>query len=151
MSAAVGADIASICRKCGDVWHVVVAKVGTSIAKVQCKECGGTHRYKDPAGKAKPAPTRRARATGTKKTTKKADTLPPSPTIEPDTTKPVRAYNAREEFSPGERIDHVKFGVGVVEQGADGKIRVFFDTGRKFLAQAKPASTLHKRSVRFDD
>ena len=29
MTPAVGADIESICRKCGDVWHVVVAKPRT--------------------------------------------------------------------------------------------------------------------------
>lgn len=44
----VGADIESICRKCGDVWHVVVAKVGDQIAKVQCKQCNGLHRHKPP-------------------------------------------------------------------------------------------------------
>ena len=30
----VGQDIESICGKCGDVWHVVVAMNGTAIAKV---------------------------------------------------------------------------------------------------------------------
>ena len=49
MSVGVGQDIESICNKCGDVWHVVVAKVGDKIAKVQCKECNGYHRYR-PSG-----------------------------------------------------------------------------------------------------
>src|SRR5678815_1711262 len=39
MSAAVGADVEALCSKCGDVWHVVVAKVGERIVKVQCKQC----------------------------------------------------------------------------------------------------------------
>ena len=34
MSAAVGADVESLCSKCGDVWHVVVAKVGDQIVRV---------------------------------------------------------------------------------------------------------------------
>ena len=50
MSAAVGADVEALCSKCGDVWHVVVAKVGAQIVKVQCKQCGGYHRYKSPHG-----------------------------------------------------------------------------------------------------
>ena len=54
MSAGVGADIESICSKCGDVWHVVVAKVGETVVKVQCKECGGYHRYRTAGGKAAP-------------------------------------------------------------------------------------------------
>ena len=35
----VGADVEALCGKCGDVWHVVVAKVGDRVAKVQCKQC----------------------------------------------------------------------------------------------------------------
>ena len=31
---AVGEDIEALCGKCGQVWHVVMAKVGTRIAKV---------------------------------------------------------------------------------------------------------------------
>jgi len=50
MSAGVGADVEALCSKCGDVWHVVVAKVGEKIAKVQCKQCGGYHRYRSPHG-----------------------------------------------------------------------------------------------------
>ena len=42
VSLPVGKDIESICGKCGDVWHVVVAKMGEQIAKVQCKQCGAT-------------------------------------------------------------------------------------------------------------
>jgi hypothetical protein len=64
MSAAVGADIEALCSKCGDVWHVVVAKVGEAVVKVQCKQCGGYHRYKSPhavaATGAKKAPRPRA-------------------------------------------------------------------------------------------
>ena len=37
MTPAVGADIESLCSKCGDVWHVVVAKVGEEIVRVICK------------------------------------------------------------------------------------------------------------------
>ena len=67
MSVAVGADIASLCSKCGDVWHVVVAKVGESIVKLQCKECGGYHRYRSPDGKsaAKRATSTTARSSAT--------------------------------------------------------------------------------------
>ncbi|MBL0215562.1 MAG: hypothetical protein IPQ07_16970 [Myxococcales bacterium] len=50
MSAGVGADVEALCSKCGDVWHVVVAKVGERIVKVQCKQCSGYHRYKSPHG-----------------------------------------------------------------------------------------------------
>ena len=43
---AVGEDIEALCGKCGQVWHVVMAKVGTRIAKVVCKRCHGQHLYR---------------------------------------------------------------------------------------------------------
>lgn len=145
--AAVGSDVESICSKCGDVWHVVVAKVGEKIAKVQCKECGGLHRYRPPGGKAvaKAATRRRAGA----KQAKKAE--PVGPEIEPDLSKPIRPYSIRDLYQPGERVEHPKFGVGVVESSsAPGKISVFFPVGRKILAQAKPSSGLSRPTRSFE-
>src|SRR4029079_17537733 len=43
----VGQDIEAMCGRCGQVWHVVMAKMGDKIAKVVCKRCGGHHRYRD--------------------------------------------------------------------------------------------------------
>ncbi len=141
MSARVGDDIESICAKCGDVWHVVVAKVGEKIAKVLCKQCGATHRYKPPGGPApvvKAAP--RKRATGEAKAA-----AVPEPRIAPDLTKPVRRYAASEIYAAGERVTHTAFGEGVVEAvPGPGKIEVFFASGRRVLAQAKAASTLER-------
>ncbi len=36
----VGSDIEAVCKKCGDVWHVVIALADRVIAKVECRECG---------------------------------------------------------------------------------------------------------------
>jgi len=140
MSAAVGADIESLCSKCGDVWHVVVAKEGEKIAKVQCKQCGGYHRYKSPHG-----------ATAEKKLP--AAIRPPKeprepkapverfekPAVAADLTKPARPYRASEKFEVGDRVDHPTFGQGVIELSEPGKITVFFATGRRVLVQAKDA------------
>jgi len=129
LSLAVGADIESLCAKCGDVWHVVVAMVGAKVAKVQCKQCGGYHRHKskDAPVKAKRTPKARAAA---------APAAPTRPAIDPD--KPIRPYRMAETFEVGDQIEHVRFGVGVVESaGEPGKIAVLFDDGRKVLAAAK--------------
>ena len=145
MTAATGADVESLCSKCGDVWHVVVAKVGEQIVKVQCKECGSYHRHRPPGGTAarKPrasssssSPRRSALGSGPAKP-------PPPTTFSPDPSLPVRTYSMRETFQPGEQIKHPRFGVGLVERTGDpGKISVLFSDGRKILAQAKPDSTL---------
>ena len=139
MSAGVGADVEALCSKCGDVWHVVVAKVGEQIVKVQCKQCSGYHRYKSPHGapaeKKLPATNRPPR-----------ETKPPverfeKPAVAADLSKPARPYRASERFEIGERIDHPSFGQGVVELSEAGKITVFFGSGRRVLVQAKTAAT----------
>jgi hypothetical protein len=162
MSAPVGADIESLCSKCGDVWHVVVAKVGEKIAKVQCKQCGGLHRHKPPGGApagasgspastaatprapaAKRAPASRARRAAE----------PPAPSVAPDLTRPVRRYAASEMFAVGERVQHPTFGLGVVQAlPGPGTIDVAFPDGRRVLAQARAAgSGLGKPTNTFDD
>lgn len=141
---AVGADIESLCSKCGDVWHVVVAMVEDKVAKVQCKECNAEHRYKDPKGKKKPAPRKKAaKKTTTRRRTTKKTAEPELPVIQADMDKPVRDYRASEEFEPGQRINHVKFGEGIVQRSkGPGKIEVMFNSEPKLLACAKPAMTL---------
>ena len=46
----VGSDIEAVCKKCGDVWHVVIALADRRIANVECKECGARHRYRGVKG-----------------------------------------------------------------------------------------------------
>jgi hypothetical protein len=147
MSAAVGADVEALCSKCGDVWHVVVAKVGAQIVKVQCKQCGGYHRYKSPHGapieKRQPNPyapkaPREAKPSSTASAKAPVERFE-KPAVAADLTKPVRTYRASEKFAVGERVDHPNFGQGVIEVSEPGKITVFFATGRRVLVQAKDA------------
>lgn len=146
MSAEVGADIESICNKCGDVWHVVVAKVGDKIAKVQCKQCGGYHRYRPLSGTgSKGAAKKRNPSAAGRAATKEPVARIDKPMIEADTSKPVRSYNYADTYQPGDRIDHPKFGHGVVELTSEpGKMQVFFADGRRVLALAKPKPALER-------
>jgi hypothetical protein len=143
MTAAVGADVEALCSKCGDVWHVVVAKVGAQIVKVQCKQCGGYHRYKSPHGAPKEvrqpsmfAP-KAPRAAATPSSPKAPVERFAKPAVAADLSKPSRTYRASEKFEVGERVDHPSFGQGVVEVAESGKVTVFFASGRRVLVQAK--------------
>ncbi len=144
MSAGVGADVEALCSKCGDVWHVVVAKVGEKIAKVQCKQCGGYHRYRSPHGAAAAAKLPAATRPPKDPTDPKAPRAPRAPAerfekpaVAADLTKPSRTYRASEAFAVGERVDHPSFGQGVIEISEPGKVTVFFATGRRVLVQSK--------------
>ena len=135
MSPGVGADVEALCSKCGDVWHVVVAKVGQQIVKVQCKQCSGYHRYKSPH--AAPPEKKLPAAIRPPREPKAPVERFEKPAVAADLTKPTRIYRASEAYEVGERIDHPSFGQGVIEIAELGKITVFFATGRRVLAAAK--------------
>ena len=137
-----------MCGRCGQVWHVVMAKLGEKIAKVVCKRCGGHHRYRDEnanadtsGGDASSRPRRPTFGSGRRSRPSREPATPAAPPFDP--AKPPRAYGARESYVAGERVSHPTFGVGVVagSPGA-GKVEVVFGTDVRVLACAKGASTL---------
>jgi hypothetical protein len=150
----VGADIKAKCGKCKqNTWHVVVAKTSGVIAKVQCKACQAQHRYRPPAGAAptRPTTTRRRSPSAPRRKTA-AQPEPPGPSVEADLSRPIRPYSPREDFAVGERVDHVKFGIGVVEDiDGGGKITVCFADQRRVLAMARSAPTLQRPENRTFD
>ena len=151
MQVAVGKDVEAACRKCGEVWHVIVAVEGGKITKVQCKECMAYHRYRAPEGEervdteAKPKKVVAARktaaprkpgstSTSAKSSSKKA-AAHDEPLVEPDLSRPIRLYKMTDAYEPGDRVEHPKFGQGVVELlSGPGKMTVFFEDGRRTLA-----------------
>jgi hypothetical protein len=135
MSAAVGADIAALCSKCGDVWHVIVAKVGEKIVKVQCKECSGYHRYRTAAGKAAASPKRTSNV-GKPKAERVVERFD-QPSVAADLSRPVKTYSVSEKFEVGDRVEHPTFGQGTVEVVDGQKVTMFFVGGRKVLVHAK--------------
>ena len=144
MSAAVGADVESLCSKCGDVWHVVVAKVGDQIVRVLCKECGAQHRHKSPHG----APKEKRQPSLSNPKPPRAEKAPverfEKPAIAADLTKPIRKYAASLKYEAGERVEHPTFGTGTIELAEPGKITVFFAVGRRVLAQSKEGAATGK-------
>jgi len=131
----VGADVESICGKCGDVWHIVVAVVDEEIVKVQCKECDAYHKYRPPKPKKvakKGVKTSKAKAA---KAAKAA--LTPSPVVPPDTSLPVVPYVMTEGYTAGQRLEHAKFGPGHVEVATTSKIQVFFPDKRRDLIHGR--------------
>ena len=137
-----GKDVFAVCGKCGDEWHVIVSLDKGRITKVQCKLCMGYHRYKPGAGEARvdgAAVTRRT--VGGPKRGGRRQQGAGTPAIEADLSRPVRSYAMSETYQPGDRIDHPKFGHGVVEVTSQpGKMMVHFPSGRRTLAHARPRS-----------
>jgi hypothetical protein len=140
----VGQDIDALCGKCGQVWHVVMAKMGDRIAKVVCKRCGGHHRYRTENGPIEAPREARRPAAGTRSAAR-ASTGETAPRALPafDPAKPPLPYSPRDSYAAGDRIKHASFGVGVVSGSpGSGKVEVVFPGGVRVLACAKTTSTL---------
>jgi hypothetical protein len=144
-TAGVGQDIEDICTRCGDTWHVVVAKVGERVIKVVCKLCGSQHNYRGENNVAAGGSTSSSwGASRRRRTTKRSVATPaPAPTFDP--SKPPRAYSPQGTYALGERIVHPSFGTGVVSATpGPGKVEVVFPSGVRTLACAKAVSTLER-------
>lgn len=116
---------------------MVVAKVGDQIAKVQCKECGAYHRYRNPAGTtAKKTSGGAPRPREPKPVVERFE----APAVAADLSRPVRTYRVSEKFEVADRVEHPTFGQGTVEIVDGQKITVFFASGRKVLVHAKGGS-----------
>src|SRR4051812_3360355 len=97
------------------MWHVVVAKVGDKIAKVQCKRCMSQHRLRstDPAAKVA-TKTSTAKVGPRAKAAKKEALPPPLAEVAFDASVPPRPYRPSERWEVGHRVEHPSFGVGIV-------------------------------------
>jgi hypothetical protein len=130
----VGSDVEAMCRTCGDVWHVVVAKLGDKITKVECKQCGKQHRFK-PTGEAPTANTQprrqvvTPRPVGVPRARATAASAVASGIVH-DPNRPARAYAITERFEIGEQLLHKKFGPGIVVGVENEKIRVKFSDSK---------------------
>ena len=139
----VGEDIEGICGRCGQTWHVVMAKVGDRVVKVVCKRCGTHHTHRGSGASEEPAGRRPPGGRSLSRRRKR-----PAPAPEPapatfDPSKPPRPYSAQGSFAAGERVIHPTFGTGVVSgTPGPGKVAIVFPAGSRVMACAKAVSTL---------
>ncbi len=120
-----GGDVDAYCGKCKEIREHVIAALNSQggIDRVQCRTCQGNHLYRE--RQAKPASTRTS-----SRTTKKAASSALNE------SGPLRAYSMSERFSTGDRVEHPKFGLGVVVEVRSAKIDVKFGRELKTLIHA---------------
>ncbi len=146
-SSAVAKDIEAVCSKCGESWHVIVAVADGKIAQVQCKSCGGYHKYKPVARDRMTLKrdTKSSIAVGSKHAApaKPREKAPATPKVlQPLVTandNPIKGYNIRiKDIQLGDRINHSKYGLGVVDGLPEpGKMYVTFQNDRVLLVYGK--------------
>jgi len=152
-----GGEIDAYCTKCKlDLLHRIIAMVGDSVKKVECKTCGSHHLYRRPkterdaahARMVKRAEDRKASgATGGGGGTKseraaraeRAEREQVSAWEHAIAGKPSSAFTAYRislSFGPGDLVKHPKFGDGVVAKVIDpSKVEILFKDGPRTMAQ----------------
>ncbi len=136
----VGKEVLSYCNKCKlTLAHLIVTmKSETTIGKVTCKTCQGTHVYKDPSA-VKASKTKRGSKVGskTKKTTQNSIADIWLEKVASATTKSQK-YSIKAKFELNDIIDHPKFGPGIVDKLIDAdKVQVIFRHDVKTLIHNK--------------
>jgi len=120
-----GGDIDAYCGRCKEIREHVIAALNSQggIERVQCRTCQSNHLYRE--RQAKTASTR------TSNRTLKKDSI-----MAIDESGPLRTYSMNERFAVGDRVEHPKFGVGVVVEVRFAKIDVKFGKEVKTLIHA---------------
>jgi hypothetical protein len=151
-----GGECDAYCTKCKlDLGHRIIAMVGESIKKVECRTCHSHHLYRRPkaekdAQHARAAERRLDRAGGATSEKPGGPRMTAAQRLERDQTvqwehaiagKPATAfkpYRITTNFDAGELVRHPKFGDGVVARVIDrGKVEVLFKDGPKTMAQGQ--------------
>jgi hypothetical protein len=132
----VGDEVRSICRRCGDVWHIVIARADGRIAKAECKQCGARHRYRPSEGEGATRASSRSFAAGS--TSPRTRSREAKRIVEADPARPRRPFRPSETYQVGDRVVHQSFGEGVVQvvKGAT-KIEILFEVGSKILVHGR--------------
>lgn len=115
------------CKKCGaERYHIVLAHTTSASAKVECEICHSKKTYKLSSGKPRKvsgaAAAKKAQAVEAKKNAHGKEYTELMEASKSDTQK----YNMKMKFTLNQKIEHPKFGLGIVKSAQPEKIEVVF-------------------------
>ena len=117
----------AFCKKCdADRYHVVVAHTTARTAKIKCEVCGSQKSYSLPkaAGSAAKPKTTRPRAGS--ETARRSSHNAEYETLMSGEAGKESPYSIKGKFKLNEKINHPKFGLGVVRGVQPEKVEVIF-------------------------
>ncbi len=127
---AAGENIASWCTKCKlHIDHTIVAMTGETVAKVKCRTCGSTHKFRNPAD---PPKVRKQRTTP--KESGSAASGARWETALAESRGKSQPYTMNGKYRVGDCIDHERFGKGVVVKLYANKCDVLFQDRERLMA-----------------
>jgi hypothetical protein len=133
-----GGSIDSWCGKCKMILaHTIEAIVGNKPARVHCNTCKAQHSYR-PNEPAKAPPRMRATGDGAAPPSAKVRASRYQTLLKGKDMAAAKRYSPKDNYEPGDVMQHPNFGVGVAIAVKDGtKVEVLFDAGPKLLVHGR--------------
>lgn len=119
----------AFCKKCdADRYHVVLAHTTARTAKIKCEVCGSQKSYSLPKSTtAKPGAPKVTRArTGTESARRSSHNAEYEALMNAQEKKQEVSYSIKGKFLLNQKINHPKFGLGIVRDVQPEKVEVIF-------------------------
>jgi RNase P subunit RPR2 len=118
----------TFCKKCNaDRYHVVLAHTTSKTAKIKCEVCGSQKSYSLPkaAGSTGKAKVTRPRA-GSETARRSSHNAEYETLLNTHEKAKETSYSIKAKFKMNEKINHPKFGIGIVRDVQPEKVEVVF-------------------------
>lgn len=130
---AVAKNVHTFCKKCNaDRYHVVIAHKTATSAKVKCEVCGASKTYSlpKPVKPAKPkvfgAKPRASRRPVSEEARRSSHNAEYESLIDKHSSTPTVTYSFKTKFELNNKVQHPKFGLGLVKAVEIDRIEVVF-------------------------
>lgn len=125
----VAQKVYEFCKKCDcERYHVVLAHTDPETAKIECEVCKKKSKI---TTKKKKAPVKR-------KTTPKVNSADKWNEMLTSNSEPSAPYSMKSKYTANTKIEHARFGVGIVTVVTGNQMEVVFQDGTKSLVHNRP-------------
>jgi hypothetical protein len=126
--APVGKTVYTECKKCAtERYHVVLAHKTATSAKVKCEVCGAQKSFSLPKAQSRSKTgTGRGRKAVSEATMRDNHSKEYEKLMQEHDSNPTQTYNMRMKFEVFHKVNHPKFGLGLVRAVQPDKIEVVF-------------------------
>lgn len=128
----------AFCKKCdAERYHTVLAHTTSKTAKIKCEVCGSTKSYSLPKTGGAKAKVSRPRA-GSESARKSSHAAEYESLLQTHESQNAVNYNIKGKFELNQKIQHPKFGMGIVRQVQPEKVEVVFSDEVRQLVHNRP-------------
>lgn len=126
----VGGEVDAFCTRCKlTLAHIILAIVGSKIARVRCNTCGGDHAFRSAPG--------RTRAPSAPRQSRKRVVISFEEQLAGKDVAHAARYSPRNSYQHDQVIEHPTFGLGIVTTVREDKVDVVFKMAQKTLVHGR--------------